>query len=264
MKIISHVILGLVYFEEMPSRIEEQWTDGLKTNAERMNQKRRHQISDQVAFQHKVADVSAKNYGQMLDPNFKSRAGLDKKAIVIKQQVNLRESFQKYHDKLEYMFATVEGEPARRFKERVDKMKHHYAVGALQKLLAFSGTKVEGRGPAAVAGLWLTNDPTCEGQISGKDQLLEGGPVLITKDEVKASFKAAVTGRLIQAGSAIVRAKFDPGVIKQQNDITNGVVNAFVDKDLNLVSFATGGASRVDYIHSEETTLVLEIQVSLP
>jgi len=264
MKIVSHVILGLQYYEDIPQRITEQWADGLKTNAERFHKKRQQIIPSQEAFMHKIAETSHKVYRELLDPNFQSRAGLDKQAIVTKHTVNLSSptAYQKYRNKLDYMFKEVDGVPAKRYKERVELTKGHYGPAVAKKLLAFSGTKVEGKGPAAVAGLWLTRDPTVEGQISGKDKLLEGGPLLICKPAARPSFKAALTSRLIQAGAAIVRAEHHAPTMKQQNDITNEQVNIFVDKGLNLIEFATGGPSHVDYVVTEEKRLVLEIQVS--
>jgi hypothetical protein len=264
MRIISHVLLGLAYYEKVPDRIREQWAEGLKNNAARFHEKRQQIIPNQESFMHKIAETSHKQFGDMLDPNFQSRAGLNKRAIVNKHSVNLSspEAYQKYRTKLGFMFEEVDGVPAKRYKERIDLTKGHYGPAVIKKLLAFSGTKVEGKGPAAVASLWLTRDPTTEGQISGKDKILEGGPTLITKPAHRAGFKAALTGRLIQAGSAIVRSGNEPGTIQEQNDLTNDQINGFVDKHLHLVDFATGGPSHVDYVVTDDQRLILEIQVS--
>jgi hypothetical protein len=264
MKIISHVLLGLQAYDDVPERIKEQWAEGLKNNAARFHAKRQQIIPNQESFINKIAETSHKEFGNMLDPNFQSRAGLNKRAIVNKHHVNLSspEAYKKYKTKLGFMFEEVDGVPAKRYKERIDLSKNNYGPAVIKKLLAFSGTKVEGKGPAAVASLWLTRDPTTEGQISGKDQLLEGGPTLITKPAHRAGFKAMLTGRLIQAGSTIVRSGNEAGTIQEQNDLTNDMINGFVDKHLHLVDFVTGGDSRVDYVITDDKRLILEIQVS--
>ena len=50
MKIISHVLLGLQVYDDVPERIKEQWAEGLKNNAARFHAKRQQIIPSQEAF----------------------------------------------------------------------------------------------------------------------------------------------------------------------------------------------------------------------
>lgn len=255
------MILAVDFRVTAPLRVVQQWADGLKANAERINEKRKARIPNEEKFQARVAKISNLFYAPTMNPSFISRAGLKAGDIVIKQGANLRRSFRKYNERLDYVFATVDGVPAKRFKELVDLAQTDFSEGTAARLLPFTGVKVEELGPAPITVLWLTADPTTEDFMRSGDKILEGGPFLMTMLEKRSAFKAALAGRLIQAGAAIVRSNFDPMVIAQQNALTNSIVQGFVDPALGLESFTTGGASKVDYI-MQNNDLYLEIKVS--
>lgn len=262
MKIISHVILYVSFADTVSPRLGEQWEESLRLNAERINKKRKARVPDADRFNERLAETSHKGYGDYVSPDFVSKAGLSKEHILAKHLKNLKTSFRKYQQKLDHTFATVDGESAKRFKERIALTKDNYAAGVQKRLIAFTGTKIEGLGPVTIAGMWLTNDVTVLGNLRGGDQILEGGPLLITTPENRGSFKVAINQRLIQAGALIDKSAFQTDMIEQQNDLTNQLVQGLVNAKLKLVKFETGGNSRVDYFMDKNKQLGLTIKVS--
>jgi hypothetical protein len=163
--------------------------------------------------------------------------------------------------KLRYAFETVEGVAAKRFKDLVDMMKPMFARGISERTLPFTGTKLEGRGCVPIAAHWLVKDKRVLDWLRAGDNVLEGGPYLVTFPNQVPEFKAALTGRLIQAGAAIVKSNYDPIVMAAQNTRINHLVQSFVNPALGLMPFATGAMSHVDYIRDSDQ-LFLEIQVN--
>jgi hypothetical protein len=123
-----------------------------------------------------------------------------------------------------------------------------------------TGFKDEGRGPASLAGLWLTGDQLVLRDLRSGDRVEAGGPFLICASQERSGFKSALVQRLIQAGAVILKAHLTDSVISAHNDRTNNLVQHFLDPGLGLNPFATGGPSHVDFT-KENNQLFLEIQV---
>jgi hypothetical protein len=171
-------------------------------------------------------------------------------------------AFKKYTRAWDLMFQTVDGIPAKRFKEKVDLAQEDFSEGIAARTLPFTGIRVEGRGPAPIAALWLTGDPTTLDNLCAGDMVLEGGPVRICPHPKKPGLKAMLTQRLVQAGARVIKAAYDEDLIKAQNQLTAEQVQGFVDPALDLIPFVGGGDSKVDYILEENKLLYLEIKVS--
>lgn len=262
MTVISHVKLLVEFPSEAAQRVVNQWAEALKLNAERINEKRLSRVPNENVFQNRLAAPSSIGYQPMINPTFVSRAGNDSDGVITNQAANFMRSFKKYTRAWEHMFQTVDGIPAKRFKELIDLAKQDFSEGIAARTLPFTGTKIEGRGPAAIAPLWLTGSPTTEDQLRAGDTVLEGGPVRICPQTKKPGLKAMLTQRLVQAGARIVKAKFDPALIAAQNQLTAEQVQGFVDPALDLIPFVAGGDSMVDYILEQNKLLYLEIKVS--
>ncbi len=262
-KIISHVRLMVPSGTALqtPKAMVDKWAEGFKRNAKVINERRKARIPHGEAFTQRLAGVSSKAYRQVINPDFVSRAGLSAKEIVNRQAANLGRAYKKYDQALDFVYRTEDGVEAKRFKERIDAAREHYAEGTARKVLPFTG-EPGARGPIALAGLWLTNDPIIEGELRGMDEMVEGNPVLITKLASRPALKAALASRLQQAGAAIVESGFDAAIMQRENDITNEIVQGLVDKTLNLVAFATGGDSHVDYSTELKGVFCLDIQVT--
>jgi hypothetical protein len=261
MKIVSHVILMVAFPTEMPPRVVEQWSQRLQWSAERIQEGIKTRIPDSERFGSRIAESSHLGYKAYVSKDFKSRAGLSHDEIMARHINKLKDAYEKYKDGVNHIYETVEGEAGKRFRERVAKAKSHYAKGAAKTVLAFAGTKLEGKGPAPKAAAWLSGDMKIVGDLSGGDDILEGGPFLITTPEKAPGLRSVINQRLIQAGVIITDCSNDHTIMKQQNDLTNETVQGFVNKKLNLVEFQTEGDSKVDYF-VKEGLLYLEVKVS--
>jgi len=180
---------------------------------------------------------------------------------VTKHGKNIREGYAQFVRSLEHTFETVDGVIAKRFKEKVDSSKTNMVSELARRVLLFGGIKREGRGPVPIAVAWLTKDERVLDWIRQGDKVEIGTPFLITREDDKTAFRAALVGRLIQAGVALVRSEFSPTVLTEQNTWTNRIVQGFIDPILGLDPFTPGGSSHLDYV-IQANKLFLEIQVS--
>jgi len=256
-KIVSHITMPIDLLTVGPEDIGQYWQNGMANSASEIDRKRKHRIKSEDDYISRVADPSSKIWSKCFADDFISRAGLTKKEIAARQAENISAGYEKYNDGLEAMFK----DDAELFKQSLADGKKHYLKAVGKKLLAFTGTPTGGRGPAAIACLWLTNDNVIEGEMKSSYNILAGGPFAITNREMASAFKSALNARLIQAGSVIVGSNYATDIIKRHNDITNQLVNKFVDPSLNLVAFTTGGKSHVDYAMENKAIMILEIKV---
>ena len=260
--LVSKVRLMATIPTDVANRVIESWQRSLKDEAEHVYAKILSRIPDEKRFVERLGQPSHDGFSPFVNPDFVSKSGADEADIQAGQASNIKRSYEKYREKLLHLFETVDGIPAKRFREMVDRMKQAYASGTTARTLPFTGTKIEGRGLAPLAGLWLVNNLTVLDQLRAGDQVVFGNPYRICKVKNIAAFKAALTGRLVQAGARIIKANYAVNTFTKENDHTNEVVQGLVDPALNIAEFSTGGDSHVDYITVDEQ-LFLEVQVSV-
>jgi len=261
MSIISHVRLAVNMRSSVSARIIEQWAEAFKLNALRINEKRLLMIPNEETFQSRLAKTSSDKFASFVNPAFTSESGLDGSEIISKQVANLKDAYLDYKEHLDWLFETVDGVPAKRFKEMIDRAREAFSRGVAKRTLPFTGVKVEQLGPAPIATRWLAGEAKIVGKLRDADKVLEGGPTMVTLNKSRSAFKAGLLGRLVQAGAGIIRANFSPAVISAQNAQTNHQVQSLIDPGLGLVPFTTGGDSHVDYIMDHDD-LWLDVQVS--
>jgi len=254
MSIVSHVKLLVIEPITTPERIVEQWADGLKTNAKRINDKLKIRIPDEGSFVSRLAAPSSEGYSPFVNPAFVNKSGLHRRDIVAGQYIKLREAYENYRQKLEDTFAEKDGVPAKLFKELVDRAKNRWT-------LPLTGSGPEDMGPAMIASLWVCGDQNVIQRLRGDDKVLEGGPYLITELEERPALKAALTERIVQAGVAILKNGLDPAAMTDHNDRINHLVQRFADPGLGLIPFATGALSHLDFVRDGHK-LFVDIQVS--
>jgi len=260
--LVSHVKL---IYQMLPTigaeEAAELWKERLTAMAERLNQRRKARIPDGESFIQRLAGPSAKAWRDVINPAFTSRSGVDGTDIAANQAAKIQQAFLKYQRQLDFLFETVDGIPAKRYKELVERGQQDYLEGLAKYTLPFTGSKMQGRGISPLAALWLTKDPITEGEIRAGDDVVAGGPYLICPTSKKPGLKAMLNQRLIQAGSNIVKSDFNATVMTKQNQLTCEQVQGFVDPALDLVPFVAGGDSHVDYI-VDKGVFYLEIKVS--
>jgi hypothetical protein len=243
------------------NRVVETWARTLKNESDDIYAKMLERIPDLQRFVERMAQPAHDGFRPFVNPAFVNKSGQGYDDIETAQIANLKRSYEKYADKLAFLFETVDGVTAKRFKDLVDRMKQAYGKGVTERVLPFTGTKIEGRGCAPIAGYWLVNDLRVNDYLRASDHVLEGGPFRVCTLQVAPSFKAALMGRLMQAGASIVKAENNPLTIADQNGRINHLVQSNVDPGLGLIPFATGALSHVDYI-LEDNQLFLDVQVS--
>jgi hypothetical protein len=245
-----------------PERVAEKWAQGLTARAQKVNEGRKARIPDGERYTQRLSGPSAKAFDGVINPAFVSRSGNDATDLTTNQRARVYEpeSYQKYQRQLDFMFETVDGVPAKRYIDQVEKSKADYAAG-IAKLLMLTGSRIEGRGITALAGLWLTGDPTTEGELRGADEIITGGPYLICPQTKKPGLKAMLAQRLLQAGLNIINSDFNAAVMAKQNQLINEQVQGFVDPALDLIPFVAAGDSHVDFI-VDKGIHYLEIKIS--
>jgi len=258
--LVSKIVMPIDITQQAPENMSELWATGISAKAETMNQRRLARIPNEETFLNRLADSAELGYRGFPNPAFLSQQGLIASDIVANHASNIKRSFEKYNGAWQYMFETVDGVPAKRFKDKVARSKTAYGKGVAARTLPMTGFKDEGRGPVSIAGLWLTGDQTVLRDLRSGDRVEAGGPIIICAPQERSGFKAALVQRLIQAGAVILKAHLTDSVISAHNDRTNNLVQHFLDPGLGLNPFATGGPSHVDFT-KENNYLFLEIQV---
>jgi len=104
MPIVSHVQLMVPMSVTAPERVGDKWVEGLQKEAGRMDQIRKAQIPDEAAFQARIARPSHQGFSPMVKPTFYTRGGLSGDEVVINQQANIEQAYEKYRAGLDYMF----------------------------------------------------------------------------------------------------------------------------------------------------------------
>jgi hypothetical protein len=260
-KVISELIVTVIA-GSMPEEVNKKWEDGAINNAELGNARRKKKIKTSVDYEGMVVLPATNKLNEYINPTFISRSGLTKKEIISKHYKNAAQSFQKYQDKLDAVHATVDGVPSKRYKDAVKRGAKNYGQNVCEKLLAFTGIRFKDTGCAKMAIKWLDGQ-----QITGMKEFvihMDGAPLQIAKVGLRSAFRSCLEQRLVQAGATILRSDFSPDIAKLQNDITNDLMNALANPALNLVPFATGGDSHVDFkpTDDKEAAFRLDIRVS--
>jgi hypothetical protein len=261
--IVSQVQLTVDVPSGTVQRVVDKWAEHLKEVAQTIDQHRRAKIPDETRFMNRIADPASTGFVPFVASGFVSRSGLTGSNITAKQAANIKRSFKKYVRGWDAAFATVEGIPNKRFLDSVESAREDFSEGLAARTLGFTGTRFESYGVAPLAAFWLTGDITILEQLRAGDQIIAGGPYLISPKTKQAGLKATLNQRLVQAGAAIIRANYSPTVITAQNQLTAEQVQGFVDPGLDLIPFVGNSPdSHIDYILGPGDRLMLEIKVS--
>ena len=262
MSIVSHVKMGLAIPSAVPERVARLWAENLKARAPEVYQRIIAVVPDETKFYEVIANLANLNWMPFVAPGFVSESGQDKGNIVRSHADKLKTSYDKWIKQLNHVFETVDGIPAKRFIERVELNQSEFQKAMSTRVLPFTGLKVEGRGPAPKAALWLTGNQKVI-RMMGGGEILEGGPYLVCPRTKIPGLRAMLVQRLIQAGNNIIKANYDSAVMAAENQKTAEEIQGFVDPGLDLIPFVGGSPdSHVDYILGENKQLYLEIKVS--
>ncbi|MEK7309260.1 MAG: hypothetical protein AAB038_00395 [Planctomycetota bacterium] len=261
-KIVSHAEFFIpLDLQEVPAHMSDEWANTQKNKIATTEYKRTKVIPNEAAYINKMAGPSSEAYAKFVSPTFRSRSGKNRDAIVAAQFQNVSKGYRKYRATLDHLCEIVDGEPAKRYKQRIDIKKHIYSRRMAQSVLPFTGEKTIGKSVCGIVPPWLAGDMKSSGLIRGADKLIGGGPVNVAKTGLETALKAALSSQLLKAGAIIVNSKFNPAVMKQENDAINAVLSGLQDT-ARYAPFETGGASRCDYFLDEKSLMFLDVQVT--
>jgi len=248
---------------EVAGDMPERWNTNLKNAAQLIQDRRTAKIPDDGTFVTVMAERSSHEYRPFVNPTFRSKSGRSARNIKDVQATNLQLSFDRWNDKINKAFATVDGVPAKAFKEQVDRSKDRWALRVGEKTLRLTGDKIRGRSVAPIAAFYLVGDDRAKAWLREGD-VYAGPPYDIARDGEKAALKAAVQQRLIQGGLQIIDSKFDPTIIAEQNAINTTLLNGMRDPAKCEPFVTTPTADKCWCIWAmDETFLYLYIQVGL-
>jgi hypothetical protein len=200
----------------------DQWADGLKTNALRINEKRQIAIPDEGVFQLKLAERAGRAFqSAWAGSSFISKSGLSAATFAKLQLGNLKKLFRRWEAKSAKPFATVDGIEAKIFKEAVDESIDHWSEQVSDTTLRFTGD-VREAGAAVLAGFWLTDDNRVITRAG--DVVINGGPVNVTSLTLRKNLRSALVQQLTQSGVAIVQTNYDAAVTEEQNAVINDLI----------------------------------------
>lgn len=262
--VVFEVKLGFPRFNA-PLRSTDQWAEVLGLNASRVNEKRKAAVPTEEAFAGKIADPSAAGFQEIFTGITTTRKGKTQQMIYNAQRFKLQKAFVNWTTKLDFVFATVDGVEAKRFKDALESAKNLWGAGAAAGPLRATGTKLEGIGASVISGYWLTKHKKATASIrTGTDVIVSGSPFNICLAGLQNTMVSAVTQNMTFALITAQQAALDPTMLLVLNTRLNQVAQMFVDPALGLNAFTPGGASHLDIINDPVLGEMVEIKVSKP
>ncbi|MBI4712771.1 MAG: hypothetical protein HY762_05660 [Planctomycetes bacterium] len=248
---------------EVAADMVERWANGLKNAAETANVRRQAKIPDDGTFINVMASRATQEYRAYLNPAFKSKSDRTAENIQDTHSKNIVTAFDRWNDKINKAYATVDGVVAKQFKSQVDNAQDKWALQVGSKVLRFTGDKIRGRSVAPIAAYYLVGDERAVGWIRPSD-LADGAPYDIARDGERVALKAAFQQRLVQGGQMIVNSEYRASVLTSQNTINTALLNGFRDTTKADAFVLTPAADKCFCVWAMDGTLLyLHIQVGL-
>jgi len=215
----------------------DKWAEGLTNNATHIHDRMLEVLADEEQYNSRVAEPANQKWQGMLNPGFVSRAGLAADAINRAHYKGLAGAYNKFVDKYELAFATVDGVVAKRFKDQVNNSKDTWAYAVAQKILRITGDRIRGLIVPQVT-YWMTGDAVANKMTNGME-IIDGNPYDFTASGLRQQFKSAVMSLLATVGITIIKSDMDTGVIAAQNGRLVALTNGF--KTVAVKPFVVGG-----------------------
>jgi hypothetical protein len=236
--------------------MKAKYEHNLAGNASLIKSRLDAKITNKADYQKNLAEPAINGFSGVLNPAYISKHQRNYAQMKEIYGDNLAKSYDKWRRKIEKVFA----DDAKIFKDAVAIGKDSWAEEAEKKVLRLSGDKVRQRGPATVGSYWLIGEGRAVGWLKPGD-MSDGGPFNIVVAGLQPAFQAGFVQRVVQAALMVIARKFDAAELTYQNDLTNHLVQTFVDPGLGLIPFATGAESCVD-LKKVDSLFILHIKVS--
>ena len=259
---VFEVKLGFPLFNA-PLRSMDQWAEVMGLNAPRIDAKRKLSVPTKEAFAGKIADPSSTGFQEIFTGITTTRKGKTQQMVYNAQRKNIQRAFDKWSQKLDFVFATVGDIAAKRFKEAVANAKNLWGAGAEAGPLRATGTRLEGIGASIIAGYWLTNHKKASASIrTGTDQVVSGSPFDMCLPGLQNTMVSAVTQNLTFALIVAQQSELDPAILTVINTRLNQIAQMYVNPILGLTPFTSGGDSHLDIVNDPVLGEMVSVKVS--
>ncbi|MEW6027492.1 MAG: hypothetical protein AB1599_09390 [Planctomycetota bacterium] len=263
----SHLIAP--YFAEIPPEIRAKWVAGAKKAAGKTYKGLKKAIKTRKDFREKMALPTEKTIVSFTPPEFISKDGLTRDAIIQKAHKGLvraekgyRQAMKKafesgrYEEKVEYGLKRY-GQQWCRFIGPLKGYKNGHILGlstmAIMALTEAKGlishlrerrVKFEGEPVNIVIPDPVRNSP------AGRDAVPKASRELTSNGADKLNqFRRKLDSRLMHWGSEIITQDYDAQTINKANEEINRLVNEYRRPD--IVPFSSGRTSHMDFIIEE-------------
>jgi hypothetical protein len=175
-----------------------------------------------------MAEPATKGYALYVPDTYVSKRGRAAGGIRGSHAENIGNAFNNWNDALNRVFQTVDGIPAKAFKEKVDNAKDRWALRVADKTLRFTGDKIRGRSVAPIASFYLVGDERVSGWLREADYA-DGTPYNITTPRESNAVKAAIQQRLIQGGQLVCNQGMQQDAIDAENEVNASLLTKLRD-----------------------------------
>jgi len=212
---------------EVAGHMADNWAKHLGEAGELIKDKLDEKMPDDGTFMGVLVEPAVNAYAPVLDPSFVSKSERSVEEIRNVRREKLERAFNKWKDNMTKAFATVDGVPAKFFKDKVSSAKDLWAM-RMAYILAFNGDKIRGRGLVPITAYYLVGDGRASSWVEAGD-LANGEPYNIARSRERTSFKAALLNRLLQGGMMIVKSQHQAAEILAQNQINAALLTGLRD-----------------------------------
>jgi len=248
-KVISHILIFIPKFNEIPFELVNQWADKYYHKARYTSYQRKEAIHTIKDFKEKIAQPTIDTMKQFINPNFINRSGKEYDAIIreLEEKMLDNRTAHKYRDELKYAHKRINGIPAKKIKDILGIGSINYALKMTFGAWRFIGS-IDGKGKGAVilAGEWLSGNQSTIQLLKNNDKIVLGSPILITDTKRQGQLRRLLRNQLIRSGQNISNEHYSPQIIKKENDIVNQLVQGFAKDEFE--PFFTCGDSHIDFV----------------
>jgi hypothetical protein len=249
---------------EVAAHMADLWEKRLSEAGELIKDKLEERLPDDGTFIREVVEPSSNGYGPYVNPGFVSKGERSPENIRSTRQSNLSQAYTKWRENMLKVFATVDGIPAKVFKEKIAAAKDRWAIKMANGLLRFTGDKIRGRSVAPITAYYLVGDGRATAWI-GPGDFSDGLPYSIARAGERTALKAAILQRLVQGGIMITNSGYKVSEILAQNTVNAGLLSGFSDPAKADVFVPTPAVDKCycSWEVDTEGRLILHTQVGL-
>jgi hypothetical protein len=240
------------------------WRDSLINKATLANQRRKEKIPDAGVFNTKLAGPATEAYSFYVPAGYIGKSGRTQIDIQFAHRKNITTGFDRWNDKLELSFETVDGVEAKRFKDQVSNSVDAWTERVGAKTLRMVGDKIRGQGLSVIVPMWLTADKKVPELLRAIDAA-DGAPYDISYDTQIPAFRAALTQLLTQSGILIINSDLNAAVVTAQNNRLTKMLTGLSDRTkANEFAYPSDPVkSYCAYAITPERGLYLEVRIML-